>query len=338
MGAAREAVLGIVLGSGVAGACAGASAYACTSDEQCTDGGAGGQCEQSGYCSFGDDACPSGRRYGMLAPADLANECTTPDADTEGVDTIVTTSIGSGSEDESTSTMSPASSASMTSTPVETSTTSETSGIDPTDLVTAGESSESSTSGPTLPSCAVTISDEFDDGVLDPVWGSWASAQCWFSEADGIMSFSVAPSADEWLSAGLTNGPAPFLGGYVRTRLVPYQPPLDAVGVWLTAYHDTCELQITLEGEVVHGKAGDVWLDGVDVASDAPVWLQIRSDLDGIAYWEWSTNGMTWNLLHSEPSPCDLDSMQSALFAGGTHENADPILRSVESYERCDPT
>jgi hypothetical protein len=74
---ATRAVLAALACAGPASAC-GASPYACSSDTQCIDGGAAGYCEASGYCSFDDATCESGRRYGNLAPTDLAGECTLP--------------------------------------------------------------------------------------------------------------------------------------------------------------------------------------------------------------------------------------------------------------------
>jgi hypothetical protein len=46
--------------------------FACTGDGEC---GSGGHCEPDGACSFVDDACVSGRRYGELSADDLAGAC-----------------------------------------------------------------------------------------------------------------------------------------------------------------------------------------------------------------------------------------------------------------------
>ena len=42
----------------------GGGAFTCTEDLQCTRGGTAGTCQPNGYCSFLDDSCPSGQRYG----------------------------------------------------------------------------------------------------------------------------------------------------------------------------------------------------------------------------------------------------------------------------------
>lgn len=54
------------------GGCEESDAFHCLEDAQC---GAGGLCEANGSCSFEDEACESGRRYGALAPEGIANAC-----------------------------------------------------------------------------------------------------------------------------------------------------------------------------------------------------------------------------------------------------------------------
>jgi hypothetical protein len=48
-------------------------AFVCTSASQCKSGA--GTCEPTGFCSFDDATCPSGRRYGEHAGRDLASQC-----------------------------------------------------------------------------------------------------------------------------------------------------------------------------------------------------------------------------------------------------------------------
>jgi cysteine-rich repeat protein len=49
--------------------------FVCHSADECTAGARAGVCEASGHCSFADNQCPSGRRYGAFAGA-VANKCT----------------------------------------------------------------------------------------------------------------------------------------------------------------------------------------------------------------------------------------------------------------------
>src|SRR5262252_9565085 len=50
--------------------------FHCTTQQACVDeeGGAG-VCEPSGFCSFADPSCASGRRYGQFAGDGLARQC-----------------------------------------------------------------------------------------------------------------------------------------------------------------------------------------------------------------------------------------------------------------------
>lgn len=50
-------------------------AFACEQDVDCSVGRGGGFCEAEGYCSFADPQCASGRVWGDLSPASMANEC-----------------------------------------------------------------------------------------------------------------------------------------------------------------------------------------------------------------------------------------------------------------------
>jgi hypothetical protein len=206
-------------------------------------------------------------------------------------------------------------------------------------MVDAASSSESSTSGPIEPTCAVSLADDFEDGVIGPEWGdSWVCASCSIVESDGHLAFSVgAAEPMDWPSAGLSTPEGSIVGGHVRAQLVPFSPPLDSIGVWLTLYEEACELQIAVSDAALHVRSGDAELMVPGIATDEPMWLQIRVDTEGVAYWEWSADGMAWELLHSEPAPCNVDLLRSAIFAGGVHDNMVPITRAIESYERCNP-
>lgn len=63
-------LLGVLLSGGCARL---ASSFACDDSAACVLGGVQGTCESTGYCSFDDATCPSGRRYGVQAPE--SNAC-----------------------------------------------------------------------------------------------------------------------------------------------------------------------------------------------------------------------------------------------------------------------
>ncbi len=87
-------------------ACTNSGVFECSSADQCAADGQEGTCESNGFCSFPDEACPSGRRYGMLAPPDLAGMCVADDASSTGA---AMTSMASTGVPEGTSTPTPAS-------------------------------------------------------------------------------------------------------------------------------------------------------------------------------------------------------------------------------------
>lgn len=62
--------------------CLGASAFECVDDGQCFFAGQSGRCEDIGFCSFPDHACPSAQRFGEHAGGGLANQCV-PEGDEE---------------------------------------------------------------------------------------------------------------------------------------------------------------------------------------------------------------------------------------------------------------
>ena len=81
------ACVGVLVTAVVAGC--GTPSFHCLDASDCKDGGAMGTCEPNGFCSFPDDYCPSGRRYGEHAGAGLANACVDPETagnDTDGDD------------------------------------------------------------------------------------------------------------------------------------------------------------------------------------------------------------------------------------------------------------
>lgn len=85
--------LGLAAGF-VAGACQGASAFVCTSDGDCVDGGVSGRCEPTGFCSFPDEGCASMQRYGRHA-GEFSGECVPPGEGSQGGSTAGT-SAGTG--------------------------------------------------------------------------------------------------------------------------------------------------------------------------------------------------------------------------------------------------
>lgn len=86
------------------------SVFGCVDDSGCAGSEEGGFCEPSGFCSFPDDACPSGRRYGEFSGQGLGGICvdaadsgtSQADASTStGLTTSLSTSTSTTASDES---------------------------------------------------------------------------------------------------------------------------------------------------------------------------------------------------------------------------------------------
>lgn len=56
--------------------------YTCQSDQQCVQGPLQGACEAGDHCSFPDEGCASGKRYGEYAGGGLAGSCVDGDSAT----------------------------------------------------------------------------------------------------------------------------------------------------------------------------------------------------------------------------------------------------------------
>lgn len=102
----RGLVLMVVLGS-VALACR-TDNFECESENACQIESIQGFCEPSGYCSFPDEECSSGRRYGENAPSEIAGICVGGEAEgSTGVTPMTTTSLTSGTTSATTTTTTP---------------------------------------------------------------------------------------------------------------------------------------------------------------------------------------------------------------------------------------
>ncbi|MBK7860788.1 MAG: hypothetical protein IPJ65_19740 [Archangiaceae bacterium] len=69
----------------VCGACTAPLEFQCDTTQQCASSGQRGRCESTGYCSFADEGCESGFRYGEWATASLRTRCTDAAACPNGI-------------------------------------------------------------------------------------------------------------------------------------------------------------------------------------------------------------------------------------------------------------
>ena len=83
-------VVGMIFG------CTASGTFECRDDDACVVADVPGRCEANGYCSFPDDDCGSGRRFGDRAPNEIAGTCVPAD-DTSTGSNITSTSEPSSS-------------------------------------------------------------------------------------------------------------------------------------------------------------------------------------------------------------------------------------------------
>lgn len=78
----RALLLGAALA--VVVACQGGTYFTCKDDDGCAAQGGVGTCQPTGACSFPDDACASGQRYGDASEPGLAGQCVVLDGTSTG--------------------------------------------------------------------------------------------------------------------------------------------------------------------------------------------------------------------------------------------------------------
>lgn len=143
-------------------ACLSSQSYVCGDDDACVSSDRTGTCEATGYCSFPDTECGTGRRYAEFAGDGLAGLCVAEDGSSTSDDRTTQpapATLTSGTS-ESTSTTQTA----ATSLPSGESTTSTTS--DPTDASTSSSDS-SSTGRPPQPNAVFLSSQTIAGAELD---------------------------------------------------------------------------------------------------------------------------------------------------------------------------
>lgn len=135
-------------------ACPTYDVFTCSSDADCQGDGVG-QCEANGFCSFPDQQCPSGRRYGELAGGGFANDCVDIEDGSTGLATSDATMTATTASD----------SAPVTTTETTLSTTSTAGSESTSDPTAAGSST-----GDPQPTCETVVDEQFSGGMLDALW------------------------------------------------------------------------------------------------------------------------------------------------------------------------
>jgi hypothetical protein len=187
----------------------GSNAFLCSDDASC--GGADGRCEGSGYCSFPDPKCDSGRAYGEFSGA-LSGQCV-PAGDETGGEASSTTSNPGPSSASSASATTSAPSTSLTTSDDGSTSSPISATADATSEGTSGSSGDASSTGadPTLGLC-----DEEATPVVEEGFSSLPlSARVWAAYEDGAVEVS-APGGVLHVGVDLPQADSPdaYFGAY----------------------------------------------------------------------------------------------------------------------------
>ena len=278
--------------------------FSCEDASACMQGSDVGFCEPNGYCSFPDEACPSGRRYGKHAVTGLAGMCV-PMAGTTGFATddgaLDSTTDGGDDDDPRGST-----SHAQGTTEDEATTTSNT-----VDATSFEEGTTTTAVQPFELDIPAAIAECTDPVQLDP-------AAC--AAADGPTSLNVdAEDSDfanqptsSWLRFDLPDEVTSGLVTSVTLRVVvttatnAHGP--DAGEIWAVAPFEprsltqaqpsSVERLAESFGPVTQGETIE-WSLPVTVVQTTPVYLGILAvNTDGVNYW--NNDGVVPPVLHVE--------------------------------------
>ncbi len=284
----------------------GGDVFSCQLDDEC---GPGGTCQAIGHCSFPDDACASGQRFGDNAGS-LSGDCVVVDDATAGGDT--TSSTGGAPSPEPT-----------------TAAPSTTSAVDGSDTVAA----DGSSTGAIVPPCSQTYLEPFDGDALDPDW--IVSDDTLVSVADGAVTLTVPATAgvEYVLIRALGNSGVDLREGWVRAEISAVPNELRKQGT-LTVWPDEGQFLWLAEGGI-RPIAPDVEIDGLgDWDPVAHRWLQIRGTAGDLVF-EYSADARTWTEAGRAAAPAGLAAATVVLTAGHYEDVTTPAAFTVETLEVC---
>lgn len=326
---------GSVLSALLGWAC-GASAFICEDDAACRFGTGAGVCQSDGYCSFPDDTCASGQRYGEHAGDGKERECVAiDDAPTEG-DTGATTTGASSPVSASNAT-----GGSTDDGEGEGDTDTSTTRGPTTDPTTDPTGPTASSSGETTegPPLDCSIDDEFEGPALDmAVWGSWGSENgVTVVQTDGVVRFTIG-TGDTGIG-GLITVPAIGVAESVVTVTVGAPPDQST----------TVEQSFIMQGS--GGSVRVVLNDGIVqvVVVDGPSSIVPYSEshdvqpgdrfrftfAGGDVIVDMDLGRASWNELHSGVPPFDLEEVQVVARALSYEDLAQPSSVEVEAISVC---
>jgi hypothetical protein len=325
--------LGFLLGCNAGG-------FLCESDEACQQGSAQGSCQPSGYCSFPDDTCPSGQRYGEHAGGSLPNTCVEPGSVGEAGTTDEAASTGTTTSGPATPTTGPTTlddDGPASTGPVEPPETSTS--TDPSATSVADDDPGTTTSTAEL----VCWLDDFDDGVIDPVWCPFDAQGVAVDELRGHLRVQLLP--EQWsMDGGSAFGGVsiceafPLLGASAAVEVVA----VPQVSPYTEAYIELGNEELRLGLGVIDGQLYAFVFEGMKYASfawqpyvpDAQRWLRVLGTDEGLVA-EHSHDGVAW--VHVYTVQAGLGGVEGSATLGSWAEMVPlgPDEATFEGFEVC---
>lgn len=319
-------------------ACANEATFLCESDSDCANAMGGGQCEPNRACSFLDDACPSGRRYGEFAGGGLSSACVPLGgvAGSTGMDDASAdgdAEVGSSASEDTFaadggSSTGPAGADDATSTTTVSDDDGPTDAGDVTGSVTTDGGSESSGAGP-LPcqqwDFEVGIGGLIDIGVVPFDVSDGALIVSYLPLAMGIQFFNSAGLDLQGVVATVELGPGDLLPGVEMGMRVVGPGELVSLRVAGT----------TLEATVYDGDTTDV-LATTTYDPATQMLLQIRH-VDPLIEYYVGTPGGDLELFAQTELQFELDDAQLSLYTNKYLPTPLPPLLRFEDAQLCWP-
>ncbi|MCA9710303.1 MAG: hypothetical protein KDK70_30975 [Myxococcales bacterium] len=301
-------------------ACGGSSVFLCQSDGDCQTREGPGQCQPTGYCSFPDDSCDSGQRYGDHAGGALATTCVDP-ADATG------TTDGPPPDDASSS--APGSTGGNTS-PLDTG---------PLDTGPDGPDLGAEDTGPSPG--VVCQHDDFDADRLDPGWCVETVPAIAFSSQLAQLRVDLLPQL--WNGAeqygDLHNcDPVPLLDAVATVEVVHAPQLYPFTEAFLELGNDEGRIGLGVyEGELevfTFGSRGYVQVAAAPYDPNAQQYWRVRGSKAGLSA-ESSPDGVSWEPLHTMPFPTEFAQGTVRLGVWSGDMPLQPDYASFEWLELC---
>ena len=307
----RHLTIAIGLLVGAAWAC-GDSPFVCASDEHCARGDVGGVCQATGFCSFPDDACASGQRYGEHAGKGLAGACVSESEDDDAAGT-------SGGDMTSSAADTFETTGSETSGDPQVTTTSTTSDVDETsttgsyDTSEGGQESAERTTG-SLEPCA--YEEDFESRTVPDAWN--VGGQLEVVVLDGMLGMELMSSQTSKYGWAWTD-PMDLNGRTVMAEVGSPPPASSDAQLMLELTTQTLGFFMLVEGSHLLARTSD----GAGHTTHASIafhpvdtrFVSI-SHMAGTVRFAYSDDGFTWTTLHDLPIDISFSSTNLAVVGG----------------------